>query len=66
MATLGRMMADGLHKRGVHAAEAQLAAESGIAVFKIGFEQWVNSTKKTDLGATMRDLLGQLKTLAAR
>lgn len=40
MATLSQVLAQGLRARGTREPEAGLAAETGIAVFRITFENW--------------------------
>ena len=41
LASLAAALADALRRRGVGDPAASLAAEAGIAVFKIAFERWV-------------------------
>jgi AcrR family transcriptional regulator len=43
LASLGTALAEALRRRGVPDPAASLAAETGIAVFKVAFEQWVSS-----------------------
>jgi AcrR family transcriptional regulator len=45
LASLAAAMATALQARGVPAAEATLAAEAGLAVFKLAFARWVYVTK---------------------
>src|SRR6266851_9963154 len=42
LASLASAMADALRQRGVGYSAASLAAEAGIAVFRIAFERWTN------------------------
>ena len=42
MARLARALAEGLRERGVADPDAQLAADTGIAVFRSAFAQWVH------------------------
>jgi AcrR family transcriptional regulator len=65
MSRLADALTRGLVDRGVPPHGARLAAEAGIAVFRIGFERWVAGPKKGDLGALMRDSLDQLRGLAS-
>ena len=44
---------------------ASLAAEAGIAVFRIGFERWVAEAGETDLTALIRDSLAELRAVTA-
>jgi AcrR family transcriptional regulator len=63
MARLADALTAGLTDRGVPDAEARLAAEAGIAVFRIGFERWVAGPRAGDLAAVLRESLGQLRGL---
>jgi AcrR family transcriptional regulator len=63
MASLAAALADGLRRRGVADPNASLAAEAGIAVFRVAFERWVSEPDEQDLALVMRKSLDQLKTL---
>jgi AcrR family transcriptional regulator len=65
MASLAAALADGLRRRGVSDPDAGLAAEAGVAVFRVAFERWVTAPTDQDLGQIMRASLVQLKTLTA-
>jgi AcrR family transcriptional regulator len=65
LASLGTAMAVSLRARGVEDPAASIAAEVGIAVFRIGFERWTDGGCKGDLAALMRDSLDQLKAVTA-
>ena len=54
-----------LHARGVSEPAASLAAEAGLAVFKVGFERWVRGKKPQDLAAHIRAAKDALKAIAA-
>ena len=41
LATLAAALADALRRRGVPDPAASLAAEAGVAVFKVAFQRWV-------------------------
>lgn len=62
LATLAATVAGALRGRGVHAATANLTAETGIAVFKVAFAAWVDESNDRDLATVMRDSLDRLKT----
>ena len=51
LASLSAALADALRRRGVADPAASLAAEAGIAVFKIAFERWVDETEPAAGGA---------------
>jgi AcrR family transcriptional regulator len=38
-------VAEALRARGLHEPAASLAAEAGIAIFKVGFERWIDDAK---------------------
>jgi hypothetical protein len=58
-------MADALRQRGVRDPAASLAAEAGIAVFRIAFERWVSETSQRDLPQLIRESLDELKAVTA-
>jgi hypothetical protein len=64
LASLALAVTKALHARGVPEPAASLAAEVGIAVFKIGFERWVNEKKPRDLAAHILTAADALKAVA--
>ena len=65
LATLSAALAQALHERGVEEPDASLAAEAGIAVFRIAFAQWVGKTERRGYGEIVKASLARLKALAA-
>jgi AcrR family transcriptional regulator len=65
MATLAAALADTLRQRGVSDPAASLAAEAGIAVFKIAFERWIADPADPDLPQLMHESLTELKAVTA-
>jgi AcrR family transcriptional regulator len=65
LASLAAALADALRRRGVRDPVASLAAEAGIAVFKIAFERWINDTDQRDLSHLIRESLDELKAVTA-
>jgi AcrR family transcriptional regulator len=65
LATLAQAMIQALHARGVAEPAASLAAEVGIAVFKIGFERWLAEKKPRDFAAHIGAAMEALKAVAA-
>jgi AcrR family transcriptional regulator len=65
MATLAAALADTLRQRGVSDPAASLAAEAGIAVFKIAFECWIADPAQRDLTQIMQESLTELKAVTA-
>jgi AcrR family transcriptional regulator len=65
LASLASAIAGALRARGVPDPAASLAAEAGIAVFKLAFERWVKDKKKRDLVHHLREADEQLRALTA-
>ena len=65
LATLASAIADTLRRRGVTDPAASLAAEAGIAVFRIAFEHWINETSQRDLSRLIQESLDELKAVTA-
>jgi AcrR family transcriptional regulator len=65
MARLAQALTGGLIRRGAADAEARLAAEAGIAVFRIGFERWVAGPPARRLEDVLRESMAQLRKLTA-
>jgi AcrR family transcriptional regulator len=65
LARLSAALADVLRRRGVADPAAELAAEAGIAVFKITFQRWVDPGHHQDFGSLVRESLAELKAVTA-
>ena len=52
-----------LRRRGVVEPAASLAAEAGIAVFRIAFEQWIGDTGRQSLPSVIRGLFDELRSV---
>lgn len=65
LASLASVMAAALRRRGVTELAASLAAEAGIAAFKVGFERWVDDSKRRKLGHHVREAMHGFGTLAS-
>jgi len=65
LASLASALAGALRRRGVREPAASLAAEAGIAVFRIAFERWITETGQADLPQLIRDSLDELKAVTA-
>jgi len=52
-------------ERGIPPPEASLAAEAGIAVFRVAFERWTAEDCQPDLAKLIRESLDQLKAVTA-
>jgi AcrR family transcriptional regulator len=64
-ASLAAAVTEALHARGVSEPAASLAAEAGLAIFKVGVERWVGGKKPPDLAAHIRAAKDVLKIVAA-
>jgi AcrR family transcriptional regulator len=56
-ASLASAIAGALRQRGVTEPAASLAAEAGIAAFKVGFERWIDDPKRRKMGAHMLEVM---------
>jgi len=65
MATLSNALAQALRERGVGEPDASLAAEAGIAVFRVAFAQWVSESERRSYNEILNDSLARLRTLTA-
>jgi AcrR family transcriptional regulator len=64
MARLAAALAGGLRRRGVGEPDASLAAEAGIVVLRVAFDQWVSfDDSGPGLADTMRAALERLRTV---
>jgi hypothetical protein len=63
MASLSAAFADGLRGRGVPDPDASLAAEAGVAVFRVAFERWVTEPGDRELSEVIRESIDQLRAL---
>ena len=65
MAGIATALTDGLRRRGVSPADARLAAEAGIAVFRVAWEQWVAGPAEQEIAALMVTTMERLTTVTA-
>jgi AcrR family transcriptional regulator len=65
LASLAAALADTLRRRGVAEPAASLAAEAGIAVFRIAFERWISGPDQPALPQVIRESLAELRAVAA-
>jgi AcrR family transcriptional regulator len=63
MASLAAAFTEALRQRGVAQDTASLAAETGVAVFRVAFERWVAAPADVDLADVMRTTLADLSGL---
>jgi AcrR family transcriptional regulator len=65
LAGLASAVAAALRDRGVTEPTASLAAETGLAVFKVAFARWITEPGQPDLPAMMRSSVADLKDVLA-
>jgi AcrR family transcriptional regulator len=63
LANLASALADALRRRGVADPAASLAAEAGMAVFKIAFERWISDPGESNLADAIRDSVADLRSV---
>jgi AcrR family transcriptional regulator len=63
LASIASAIADALRRRGVKDPAAGLAAEAGIAVFKIAFERWVEGNGRRDFAQHLRESIEALRAV---
>ncbi|MEU3829020.1 helix-turn-helix domain-containing protein [Streptomyces sp. NPDC029080] len=65
LASMSAALARTLRGRGVAEPGATLAAEAGMAVFKVGFERWIEADEDQDMARLLREALAELKDVVA-
>ncbi|MCQ6247963.1 TetR/AcrR family transcriptional regulator [Streptomyces malaysiensis] len=65
LASLSAALADALRGRGVAEPAASLAAEAGMAVFKVAFQRWIAEAEEATLSQLMRESMAELKAVTA-
>jgi AcrR family transcriptional regulator len=66
LASLASAVADTLRRRGVPEPAASMAAEAGIAVFKIAFERWTSAAEEREFFECIAEALAALEAITAR
>lgn len=59
------MVAGALRARGVAERAAVLAAETGVTAFTVAFSEWIAEDEQRSLAEVEREVLEELKALAA-
>jgi AcrR family transcriptional regulator len=65
MAAWSAVLTEGLRRRGVRDPDASLAAETGVAVFRVAFERWLSEPRERRLTTVLRASFEQLKALTS-
>ena len=63
LAELAAAMADALRDRGVSDPAASLAAETGIAIYKVAFARWISEAAQPDLPGFLQESLEELRSV---
>ena len=66
LASLAGAITGALRGRGVAEPAASLAAEAGVAVFKVAFERWLDDPDGKPLVGHLRESVSELKAVATR
>jgi AcrR family transcriptional regulator len=61
LAELAAAMAGALRDRGIPASAASLAAETGIAVYRVAFARWITDPAQQSLQETLRESMDELR-----
>ena len=65
LAALASAVAAALRERGIPDPAASLAAETGVAVFKVAFARWISDPGHPDLPAMIRESMADLRDVLA-
>ena len=65
LAAFAAAIAGALRDRGIPEPTASLAAETGVAVFKVAFARWVSGLSQPDLPGIIRDLMEESREVLA-
>ncbi|HET9078761.1 MAG TPA: TetR family transcriptional regulator [Acidimicrobiales bacterium] len=63
LASLASALADALRRRGVQDPAAALAAEAGLAVFRVALGRWIHGAGAGDLAAELRASFDELRAV---
>jgi AcrR family transcriptional regulator len=65
LAELAAAMAGALRDRGIPEPAASLAAETGIAVYRVAFARWISEPGQPDLPGILRESMAELRDVFA-
>lgn len=65
LAAVADSLAEALRQRGVDGSAARLAADVGLAVFRVAFERWVDSPGGAALPTRIGDAFADLRSIVA-
>jgi hypothetical protein len=64
-ATLAEAVAAALRERGTAERVAAVAAETGVSLFKLGFEAWISDDSSGELDECIRVVLAEFRALTS-
>jgi MftR C-terminal domain len=65
IASIASALAEALRRRGVSEPDASLAAEAGMAVFRVAFNRWTAAADEAEFSQLVRESFEHLKTVSA-
>lgn len=65
LSSIASTIAEALRRRGVTDTASTLAAEAGVAVFKVAFDRWLQHGKRDQLPQFIRESLDELRAVSA-
>ncbi len=65
LAAFASAVAGALRDRGIPESAASLAAETGVAVFKVAFARWASAPGQPDLPGIFRESMAELRSALA-
>ena len=65
LANIASAIAEALRERGTSATTAMLAAETGMTIFRVAVDRWVEGTDEQDLPSVIRASLDELRAVTA-
>ena len=65
LASIAVAMADALRRRGISDSTSTLAAEAGVAVFKVAFDRWVHKGRRDQLPQFVGDAMDELRAVSS-
>ena len=65
LASIASALAEALRRRGVGEPDASLAAEAGMAVFRVAFDRWTAEANEEQFPQLVREAFDHLKTVSA-
>jgi AcrR family transcriptional regulator len=65
LAAIAVAIADALRRRGSPESSSKLAAEAGVAVFKVAFDRWVHQGRRDQLPLFIQESLDELRAFSS-